>query len=239
MREGPVLQAEGIVAGYGEMVILHGVTVEVRPGEIVCIIGPNGSGKSTLLKAIAGLVRVHRGRVLLEGKEVTGLPPHRLIARGLAYVPQTDNIFPSLTVDENLEMGGYLLADPRRVRERIAQLYDLFPDLAEKRRERADRLSGGQRQMLALARALMLEPRILLLDEPSVGLSPLMVERVYEQIRRVNATGVPILLVEQNVFKGLENSDRAYVLAGGEVRFTGPSHEIRGSEELGRLYLGR
>jgi len=237
MRKEPILKAEDIVAGYGEVDILHRVTVEVFPGEIVCIIGPNGSGKSTLMKTIAGLLKPRQGRVVFEGEEISGLPPHRITARGLSYVPQSDNIFPSLTVEENLEMGGFLRKEG--VRRQIETLYRLFPDLAEKRHTRVAKLSGGQRQMVALARALMLEPRMLLLDEPSAGLSPIFVEALYEQIHKIHDMGVSILMVEQNAIKALEHSHRCYVLAAGENRFEGPSREVLESEELGRLYLGR
>ncbi|MFQ5997315.1 MAG: ABC transporter ATP-binding protein [Dehalococcoidales bacterium] len=237
MRKEPILIAENIVAGYGDADILHSVTVEVFPDEIVCIIGPNGSGKSTLMKTIAGLLKAREGRLVFEGEEISGLPPHRITARGLSYVPQSDNIFPNLTVEENLEMGGFLRE--KGVHHKIKTLYGLFPALREKSGVRVAKLSGGQRQMVALARALMLEPRMLLLDEPSAGLSPIFVETLYEQIHKIHDMGVSILIVEQNAVKALQNSHRCYVLAAGENRFQGSCHEVLGSEELGRLYLGR
>lgn len=237
MRKEPILRAENVVAGYGDVDILHGVTVEVFPGEIVCIIGPNGSGKSTLMKTIAGLLRAREGRLVFEGEEISGLPPHRITARGLSYVPQSDNIFPNLTVEENLEMGGFLRKEG--LRHKIETLYKLFPDLWEKRRTRVTKLSGGQRQMVALARALMLEPHMLLLDEPLAGLSPIFVDALFEQIHKIHDLGVAILMVEQNAVKALKNSNRCYVLVAGESRFQASCRDVLGSKELGRLYLGR
>jgi ABC-type branched-subunit amino acid transport system ATPase component len=231
-----VLEATDIVAGYGEVEILHGVSVAVQEGEMVAVIGPNGAGKSTLLKTVFGLIPARGGRVALGGSDVTNEPPDRIVARGMSYVPQTDNVFPSLTISENLEMGGYV----RRggVRERMRQVCALFPDLAGRLGERAGRLSGGQRQMLALARALMLDPRVLLLDEPSASLSPKMVDSVFDRIREINRAGTAILLVEQNVREALTNSSRAYVLAMGENRYEGDAKSLVDNDEVGRLYLG-
>jgi len=175
-----VLQAECVVAGYGEVEILHGVSLVLNQGEIVAVIGPNGAGKSTLLKTVFGLVAVRGGRVQLMGRDVTNLAPDRIVQSGMSYVPQTDNVFPSLTINENLEMGAFIRRD--RLQERLERVYGLFPDIAGRRGERAGRLSGGERQMLALARALMLDPQVLLLDEPTASLSPIMVDSIFEKI---------------------------------------------------------
>lgn len=231
-----VLEVADLVAGYGEVEILHGVSLRLGQGEVVTVIGPNGAGKSTLIKAIVGLVRPRAGRVRFLGEDVTGLAPERLVARGIAYVPQADNVFPSLTVQENLEMGAYLLKG--RLRERLERAYQLFPDLAARPHERAGRLSGGQRQMLALARALMVDPVVLLLDEPSAGLSPKMVELVFAKVREINAGGTSILMVEQNAKEALKLSHRGYVLSMGYNRLEGRATELLDSEEVARVYLG-
>ena len=231
-----VLRAEDVVAGYGEVEILHGLSVVLNEGEIVSVIGPNGAGKSTLLKAIFGLVHVREGRVQLMDQDATNLPPDRIVQMGMSYVPQTENVFPSLSINENLEMGAFVRRDG--LRERLERVYGLFPDIAGRRRERAGRLSGGQRQMLALARALMLDPKVLLLDEPSASLSPKMVDSVFEKIGEINRGGVAILLVEQNAKEALTFSTRAYVLAMGVNRFEGEAKDILENEEVGRLYLG-
>ncbi len=233
---GNVLEVADLVAGYGEVEILHGVSLRLGQGEVVTVIGPNGAGKSTLIKAIVGLVRPRAGRVRFLGEDVTGLAPERLVARGIAYVPQADNVFPSLTVQENLEMGAYLLQG--RLRERLERVYQLFPDLAARPHERAGRLSGGQRQMLALARALMVDPVVLLLDEPSAGLSPKMVELVFAKVREINAGGTSILMVEQNAKEALKLSHRGYVLSMGYNRLEGRATELLDSEEVARVYLG-
>jgi ABC-type branched-subunit amino acid transport system ATPase component len=232
----PVLQAEGVVAGYGEVEILHGVSIVLNEGEIVAVIGPNGAGKSTLLKAVFGLLSVRSGRVRLSDREVTNLSPDRIVQTGMSYVPQVDNVFPSLTINENLEMGAFVRRDG--LRERLERVYGLFPDIAGRRGERAGRLSGGQRQMLALARALMLDPKVLLLDEPSASLSPIMVESIFEKIGEINRSGTAILLVEQNAKEALSFSSRAYVLAMGENRIEGEAASLLDNEEVGKLYLG-
>ncbi len=231
-----VLQAQDVVAGYGEVEILHGVSLAVGEGEVVAIIGPNGAGKSTLLKAIFGLVSVHSGSVQLMGQDVTNSAPDRIVRSGMSYVPQTENVFPSLTINENLEMGAFVRRDG--LRDRLERVYDLFPDIASRRGERAGRLSGGQRQMLALARALMLDPKVLLLDEPSASLSPKMVDSIFDKCGDINRGGTAILLVEQNAKEALGFSSRAYVLAVGENRFEGESQSILDNEEVGKLYLG-
>ena len=232
----PALEAWGVTAGYGEMEILHGVSVCVGPREIVSMIGPNGAGKSTFLKAIFGLLPITAGEVRLEGRNITGLAPERIVQQGLCYVPQTDNVFPSLTIQENLEIGAY--ARRNGMAQRLAEVYQLFPALAERPRERAGRLSGGQRQLLALARALMLDPRVLLLDEPSASLSPKMVDLVFQKVLEINALGTAILMVEQNAREALRFSQRAYVLATGENRLEGEASQILESGDVRRLYLG-
>lgn len=233
---GTVLEARDVVTGYGEVDILHGASVTVREGEMVAVIGPNGAGKSTLLKAIFGLLPVRSGKVVMKGEDVSNLPPDRMVLKGLSYVPQVDNVFASLTVNENLEMGGFVRRNG--VQDRIERVYSLFPDLAGRRGEIAGRLSGGQRQMLALARALMLDPGVLLLDEPSASLSPKMVGAIFERIGIINEAGTAILLVEQNAREALGLCHRGYVLAMGVNRLDGDAKDLLENEDVGRLYLG-
>ncbi|MGH2377172.1 MAG: ABC transporter ATP-binding protein [Candidatus Limnocylindria bacterium] len=236
----PVLEATGIEAGYTDVNILHGVHVTVPEGAIVAIVGPNGAGKSTLLKAIYGLVRPRAGRVVLrhDGQEtdITGLAPHRITALGMNYVPQLQNVFPGLSVRENLEMGTY--RDPRRFRERSETVHQLFPILRERARQAAGTLSAGQRQMVAFARALMSGPRVLLLDEPSAGLAPIVVDEVFDTIGRINATGIAILIVEQNARRSLAMAQQAYVLDMGRDRFEGTGTELLADPRVLDLYLG-
>jgi ABC-type branched-subunit amino acid transport system ATPase component len=232
----PALVAADVTSGYGEVPVVRNVSIQVGRDEIVTIIGPNGAGKSTLLKAIFGFLPAWQGRVSLDGEDTTGLPPEKLVGLGLAYVPQTDNVFPSLSIRENLAMGGFTRKDG--VEDRIDWVLDLFPVLAERPGERAGRLSGGQRQTLALARALMLEPTVLLLDEPSASLSPRMVETVFTSIIEINRRGTAVLMVEQNARQALAISHRGYVLANGENRLEGPARELLESDEVRRLYLG-
>ena len=236
MQATPSLVAEGITSGYDEVPIVQDVSIHVGQDEIVTIIGPNGAGKSTVLKALFGFLPIWQGRVSLAGDDVTGLTPELLVCRGIAFVPQTENIFPSLTIRENLTMGGITRADG--VEERISWVFELFPVLAERPRERAGRLSGGQRQTLAIARALMLEPRILLLDEPSASLSPKMVETVLANVVEINRRGTAVLMVEQRARQALAISDRGYVLANGRNRLEGPASDLLASDEVRRLYLG-
>ena len=232
----PLLDVTGLRAGYGDTEILHGADMRVEADEIVTIIGPNGSGKSTLMKSVVGVVEASAGEVRFDGRRIEHLRADRRIPLGLCYVPQTDNVFPTLTVTENLEMGGFLRSD--RLDGRIREMFDLFPDLAEKRAARAGSLSGGQRQMMAVARALMLEPRLLLLDEPTAGLSPLLMDTVFQMVRDINATGVAILMVEHNARKALSISHRGYVLAMGEVRMESTGQDLADDPNVGRLYLG-
>ncbi len=231
-----LLEASSVVAGYGETEILHGVSIAVNAGEVVTIIGPNGCGKSTLMKAIVGLVRVRAGSVHFRGVDISDEDPEQTVRNGLCYVPQTDNVFPSMTIRENLEIGAFVRRDDYQFR--IDEMFELFPDLQRSARLKAGTLSGGQRQMLAIARALMLDPVLLLLDEPSAGLAPALVEGVFKRIRDINSTGVSILLVEQNARESLRISDRGYVLSGGvnQLQDTGPA--LLDNPEVGRVYLG-
>ncbi|MCY4583371.1 MAG: ABC transporter ATP-binding protein [Chloroflexi bacterium] len=231
-----LLDVTGVRAGYGDTEILHGVDMRVEAGEIVTIIGPNGSGKSTLMKSVVGMVEASAGEIRFDGQRIEGLRADRRIPLGLCYVPQTENVFPTLTITENLEMGGFLRND--RLDGRIRDMFELFPDLAEKRSARAGSLSGGQRQMMAVARALMLEPKLLLLDEPTAGLSPMLMEAVFRMVRDINATGVAVLMVEHNAKKALSISHRGYVLAVGEVRMESTGPELANDPSVGRLYLG-
>ncbi len=233
----PLVLARDLVAGYLPGVpILDGCTVELREGEVVGVIGPNGAGKSTLLKAIFGLVEVWGGTVSLRGEDISNQRPHRLVARGVGYVPQTDNVFPRLTVRENLEMGIYLR--PGAWKERFRFVRDLFPLLGERAGQRAGDLSGGERQMVAIARALMMDPSVLLLDEPSAGLSPTYQDQVFRQIADINAAGVSIIMVEQNARRCLEVSHRGYVLDQGRNAFTGSGAQLLDDPRIVELYLG-
>jgi ABC-type branched-subunit amino acid transport system ATPase component len=231
-----LLTVDRVSAGYEQMEILHAVSIEVRAGEIVTLIGPNGAGKSTLMKTVFGLLRPRRGAIRLEGGDITGLAPSALVRRGISYVPQVDNVFPSLTVEENLEMGAVVREDD--VRPRMEEVLALFPTLQGKRRLKAGGLSGGERQMVAMGRALMLDPRLLLLDEPSAGLSPILVDAVFEKIEAINRRGVAILLVEQSAREALRRSHRGYLLAGGQVRLEGPGPALLDNPDVARLYLG-
>ena len=232
------LEVRGLVAGYEPgLPILHGASIAVATGTIVTILGPNGAGKSTLVKAVIGLVPVESGRALLDGRDILGVPAHLKVRHGLAYVPQTENVFGKLTVHENLQLAGFFL-DKQRHRERLDASYTLFPDLARQRRLAAGRLSGGQRQMLAVARALIVGPRVLILDEPSAGLSPRLVEQVFEKLREVRAQGVTILMVEQNVKAALAISDHAFILVEGRNRLAAPAAEMAARDDLAALFLG-
>jgi len=231
-----ILQVSDVFSGYGETEILHGVSLNVEDSQIVTIIGPNGSGKSTLLKTIFGLLRPKKGQVSFQGEDITGTAPDIIVRKGLCYVPQSGNVFPSLTINENLEMGAFVRNDDYR--QRMDEIYDLFPDLVGRRNDRAGTLSGGQRQMLAVARALMLDPDMLLLDEPSAGLAPIMVASVLEKILGINSTGVAILLVEQNAREALRLSHWGYILASGQNQLSDRGEDLLKNPEVARLYLG-
>jgi branched-chain amino acid transport system ATP-binding protein len=232
-----VIEAREVVAGYvPEVDILNGCNLTVAPGELVGIIGPNGAGKSTLLKAVLGMVPVRTGSILLNGDEITGQPAHRLVKRGVGFVPQTRNVFPSLTVRENLEMGAYLA--PKSFGERYEVVTGLFPRLAERAGQRAGSLSGGERQMVAMGRALMLDPMLLLLDEPSAGLSPMLQDEVFLRCKLINDHGVAILMVEQNARRCLQVCHRGYVLDQGRNAYTGTGRELLADPKVIELYLG-
>ena len=237
MESPIVLHAQELVAGYiPEVNILNGCDLEVRAGEFVGIIGPNGAGKSTLLKAILGMCKIRSGSISLNGQDITGRKAHELVPLGVGYVPQTKNVFPSLTVKENLEMGCFL--KPSVFKERFAYVAEMFPKLAERAAQRAGALSGGERQMVAMGRALMLEPKVLLLDEPSAGLSPALQDEVFVQCRTINASGVAILMVEQNARRCLQVVNRGYVLDQGRNAYTGTGRELLGDPNVIELYLG-
>ncbi len=236
--DGYLLRAEEISAGYGKMEILHGVTLAVRPGEMVSVIGPNGAGKSTAFKTIIGLLRPTSGRVLFDGREITGLRPDQVLRLGLAYVPQGRIVFPQMTVLENLEMGAYIERDPARVREALEGVYALFPILAERKHQKAGTMSGGEQQMVAIARALMTSPKLILLDEPSLGLSPKFVTLIFEKLAQMRRAGYTMMVVEQNAAKVLSVADRGYVLELGRNRFEGSGQSLLMDPEVKRLYLG-
>ncbi len=231
-----VLEARNLTSGYGETDILHDVSIKLDEKEIVSIIGPNGAGKSTLLKTIFGILRPSQGVIELQGEEITGLSPDKIVRKGMSYVPQVDNVFPSLTIQENLEMGAFVRTDDYR--DRLQEVYALFPLLKERRNQKVGSLSGGQRQMVAMGRALMLDPKVLLLDEPSASLAPLLVEMIFEKIVDINKTGVAIVVVEQNARETLKISDRGYVLAMGRKVFEDTGKAILENKEVGKLYLG-
>ena len=235
--QAPLLHAEGLVAGYLPGVdILHGCDLDLAHREIVGVIGPNGAGKSTLLKALFGLIPVRAGRVLYEGDDITGLKGHELVERGIGYVPQRSNVFPRLTVAENLEMGLFLRPD--RWTERFDVVCQLFPLLAERRSQRAGSLSGGERQMVAIGRALMMDPAVILFDEPSAGLSPVYQKDVFQRIVQINEAGVAVVIVEQNARRCLEIVDRAYVLDAGTNAYTGTGQQLLDDPRVIELYLG-
>ena len=234
----PLLVAHTITAGYGRMDILHEVSLDVSAGEIVSIIGPNGAGKSTAFKAMIGLLRPRTGRVLFNGQDITGLRPDLVLRRGLAYVPQGRIVFPQMTVLENLEMGAYTVRDPKRIAEALEAVYALFPILAERRRQRAGTMSGGEQQMVAIARALMTRPTLILLDEPSLGLSPKFVTLIFDKLVAMKQAGYTLMVVEQNAARALAIADRGYVLELGRNRFEGPGAALLADPEVKRLYLG-
>ncbi len=238
MSSSPILEVQDVYAGYvKDLDILQGVNFKIYPGELVAVIGPNGAGKSTLAKTIFGLLTPHRGKIVFQSEPIAGLKSDQIVQRGLCYVPQIANVFRSLTVEENLEMGAFVLGNAP-LQSLKDEIFTRFPRLAERRKQRAGTLSGGERQMLAMGKALMLQPKLLLLDEPSAALSPILVNSVFEQIRQINQTGTAIVLVEQNAKKALEMSDRGYVLEAGRDRFEGRGVDLLNDPRVGELYLG-
>lgn len=231
-----LLEARDVHGGYGGADILHGVSLAVDPGEIAVIVGPNGAGKSTAMKALFGLLEVRQGEVRLRGEDITNWAPDRIVSRGLCYVPQEANVFPSLSVHENLEMGAFIRTDD--FSDQLARIYDLFPPLKEKRRQSAGTLSGGQRQMVAIGRALMLEPRVLMLDEPTAGLSPRFIDLIFDRIRAINEEGVGILMVEQNAKQALAFAHRGYVLVLGSNRHEDTGPNLINDPDVAEMFLG-
>ena len=232
----PLLEARDVHGGYGGMNILNGVEMTLEADEVGVIVGPNGAGKSTMLKAIFGLLAISQGEILLRGKPIHNLPTNRLVERGMGFVPQEHNVFPSLTVKENLQIGAFL--KPGNVKRMLKQIYDFFPPLYDKRHQPAGELSGGQRQMVAMGRALMAEPEVLLLDEPTAGLSPLYMNEIFERVREINAAGVGILMVEQNAKQALAIADKGFVLAAGKNRFTDTGAALLADPEVAKSFLG-
>jgi branched-chain amino acid transport system ATP-binding protein len=234
----PLLVADKITAGYGRMPILHDVSLEVHAGELVALIGPNGAGKSTALKTLVGFLRPTSGRVTLDGQDLVGLRPDQVLRRGLAYVPQGRIVFPQMTVRENLEMGGYTEPDGHRVREAMERVFGLFPVLAQRQHQSAGTMSGGEQQMVAIGRALMTAPRIIMLDEPSLGLAPKFVSLIFDKLAEMRRAGYTLMVVEQNAARALAVADRGYVLELGRNRFTGTGPSLLTDPEVKRLYLG-
>lgn len=232
----PVLEGRGLSKSFGHVRAMVEADFELRQGEVLAVVGDNGAGKSTLIKTMFGLVPVRSGQVLLRDRDITGRPAHLLVGDGLGYVPQNNNVFPSLTIEENLEMGLYLR--PKEFKKRFRAVAELFPLLADRRAQKAGSLSGGERQVVAMGRALMTDPEVLFLDEPSAGLSPIMQDTVFEAVKRINDSGVSILMVEQNARQCLDISDRAYVLDQGKDAYTGTGEELANDPKVIELYLG-
>ncbi len=232
-----ILEIRNLVAGYGHIEVLHNISMTINRGEIVTMVGANGAGKSTTLKSIYGLTTIFSGQILFMGKDLTNLRAHDLAALGLAYVPQEQSVFPSLTVRENLEMGAYAV-DPKLIPERVEKVCQRFPILGERARQKAGTLSGGERQMLAIARGLMTEPHLMLLDEPSLGLAPMIIAALFDQIQAINAAGTTIFLIEQNARRALAIADRGYVLELGQIRYEGKGDELLADEHVQKAYLG-
>ncbi len=235
----PILEVNDIYAGYQDFDILKGVSLHVNPGEIVCVIGPNGAGKSTVFKAVYGFIDVRLGSVIFRDQDVTAFRPQDMLHVGITIVPQLRSIFPQMTVYENLEMGMFLEKDNGRIKDRITYIFDLFPRLKERAKQRAGTMSGGEQRMLEIGRALMFEPKLVLMDEPSAGLAPLITKMIFENILRLNKEiGLTVLMIEQNARQGLEISDRGYVLELGLNSYTGSGQELLANEEVRRSFLG-
>jgi branched-chain amino acid transport system ATP-binding protein len=235
---GPILQLEDVHTYYGAIHALKGVSLDVRAGEIVTLIGANGAGKSTTLRSINGLNRARQGRIEFEGRDVTNEPPHEIVKRGIAQSPEGRRLFPRMTVMENLEMGAFQRTDRSTFAEDLERVFELFPRLHERRTQKAGTMSGGEQQMCAMGRALMARPKLLLLDEPSMGLAPIFVERIFEIVKEINQQGTPVLLVEQNALMALDVAHRGYVLETGRIALAGPARELRANEQVRKTYLG-
>ena len=233
-----MLTLRGIDAGYGSFQALFGIDLEVKAGEAVGVIGPNGAGKTTLMRVISGLIRPTRGTISMEGTDVVATPAHMIVGLGIAHVPENRRLFPRLSVDDNLRMGAYLPKSRARYAERLEFVFDLFPRLKERRHQMAGTMSGGEQQMCAIGRALMSDPRLLLLDEPSAGLAPVVVQQVFELVKRIRAGGLTVLIVEQNVQQVLKVVDRAYLLEAGSIRASGSAGELLASDTVKQAYLG-
>jgi branched-chain amino acid transport system ATP-binding protein len=233
-----MLTLSAIDAGYGGFQALFGISLQIAPGEAVAVIGPNGAGKTTLMRVISGLIRPTAGTIAMEGTDVLTTPPHRILALGIAHVPENRRLFARMTVEDNLRMGAYVAAARPKFRQRLDFVYGLFPRLSERRHQLAGTMSGGEQQMCAIGRALMSEPRLLLLDEPSAGLAPVIVQQVFELVRRIRASGLTVLIVEQNIRQVLRVVDRAYLLEAGSIRSSGAAGELLASETIREAYLG-
>jgi len=233
-----ILEAREIFAGYGNVEILHGVSIGVEESQIACVVGPNGAGKSTLLKAVFGIIRPSSGKVLFMGDEITHMEPHRLLRKGMAFVLQRRSIFPYMTVVDNLKMGAYTMTNGEDINKRIQEVYQIFPVLEKKRKHLARSMSGGEQRMLELGRAMVLKPKLLLLDEPSAGLAPIVTKGIYQKIKEMNQQGVTFLIVEQNVRLALEMSDYGYVLELGRNRLEGPASKLMHDDSLAKIYMG-
>lgn len=239
LDDSALLRVRNITAGYGKIVILHGVSIDVREGEIVCVIGPNGAGKSTAFKAVYGFVKPSAGSIHFGKNDITGMNPDQIIQQGITFVPQGRSTFPQMTVDENLELGMFLVRDRQRINRAKERIFDMFPRLAERRRQHAGTMSGGEQRMLEIGRALMLEPKMIMLDEPSAGLAPLISKQVFRMVKDLNREfGITVFMVEQNARQGLEVSHRGYVLESGRNRFEGTGQELIESPAVQELYLG-
>jgi branched-chain amino acid transport system ATP-binding protein len=234
----PILELEDVNVYYGAIHAVKGISLQVREGEIVTLIGANGAGKSTTLRAINGLNHARGGRITFQGQDITSSAPHEVISRGIAHAPEGRRLFPRMSVLENLEMGAFQREDRSTYREDLERVFELFPRLKERRSQKAGTLSGGEQQMCAIGRALMARPKLLLLDEPSMGLAPIFVERIFEIVVEINKRGTPVLLVEQNALMALEVAQRGYVMETGKIALQGPASELKTNEEVRRTYLG-
>jgi branched-chain amino acid transport system ATP-binding protein len=233
-----MLELRSVDAGYGSFQALFGISLEVKAGEAVGVIGPNGAGKTTLMRLISGLIRARSGSIIMEGTDVLATPPHRIVSLGIAHVPEHRRLFSRLSVEDNLKMGAYMPTARAKFAERLEFVFDLFPRMKERRHQMAGTMSGGEQQMCAIGRALMSDPKLLLLDEPSAGLAPVVVQQVFELVRRIRSSGLTVLIVEQNVQQVLRIVDRAYLLEAGSIRASGTSAEVMGTDTIRQAYLG-